>query len=319
MIDWTKFDCLRCSYTAKHQQLHSLHSDTGAQIQGQIAGLLQQSLPNASTVRTYQSILILATYQCYWTHFVIYDDYLFFSSKDYAEGIRLVGNIIISHHCFVTKVHSLHGVGANFVLFQLHGTHSWTWKAGNKYELLPIRCSSTLRWFCCLEVLSTPPKCLSLDSTASLGGRIQFSVCSSVYKHCMIDLDCYKVMCWKGKAVWWDMGMSFSRWDTGDMDSWLVNLGLGATVYIYAFCSTIIFFKLLWFLLEEITTTHESIYLEQRVARHCLITFQIVLVQKFKNLILLKNCKNHWKKKEKEKIAWTCKNPPNTHLLFSWS
>jgi len=85
LIDWTKFDCLRCSYTAKHQQLHSLHSDTGAQIQGQIAGLLQQSLPNASTVRTYQSILILATYQCYWTHFVIYDDdYLFFFPPRYV-------------------------------------------------------------------------------------------------------------------------------------------------------------------------------------------------------------------------------------------
>lgn len=131
-------------------------------------------------------------------------------------------NIIISHPCFVTKVHSLHGVCANFVLFQLHGTHSWTWKqvwiAANQMRLHPT-----------LILLSrgsvNAPECLSLDSTASLGDRIQFSVCSSVYMHCMIDLDCYKVMCWKGKAVWWDMGMSFSRCDTGDMDSWLVNLG----------------------------------------------------------------------------------------------
>ena len=52
------------------------------------------------------------------------DDYLFFPPKIYAEGIRLVGNIVISHHCFVTKVHSLHGVCANFVLFQLHGTQA---------------------------------------------------------------------------------------------------------------------------------------------------------------------------------------------------
>ena len=58
------------------------------------------------------------------------------------------------------------------------------------------------------------------------------------------------------------------------------EFGTRGNVYIYAFCSTIIFFKLLWFLLEEITTTHESIYLEQRVARRCLTTFQIVYLYK---------------------------------------
>ena len=121
--------------------------------------------------------------------------------------------------------------------------------------------------------------------------------------HCMIDLDCYKVMCWKGKAVWWDMGMSFSRWDTGDMDSWLVNLGLGATVYLYAFCCTIIFFKLLWFLLEEITTTHESIYLEQRVARRCLTTFQIVYLYKsLKTWTSSKIARTTERKKKKKKL-----------------
>jgi len=227
-------------------------------------------------------------------------------------------NIIISHPCFVTKIHSLHGVCANFVLFQLHGTHSWTWKqvriAANQMQFHPT-----------LILLSrgsvnTPKVFISRFDCFSWGP--DSIVCSSVYKHCMIDLDCYKVMCWKGKAVWWDMGMSFSRWDTGDMDSWLVNLGLGATVYIYAFCSTIIFFKLLWFLLEEITTTHESIYLEQRVARHCLTTFQIVYL--YKSLKTWTSSKiartiSKKKEKEKEKIAWTCKNPPNTHLLFSWS
>ena len=50
-------------------------------------------------------------------------------------------NIIIFHPCFVTKVHSLHGVCANFVLFQLHGTHSWTWKqvwiAANQMQFHP--------------------------------------------------------------------------------------------------------------------------------------------------------------------------------------
>ena len=78
----------------------------------------------------------------------------FFPPKIYAEGVRLVGNIIISHHCFVTKVHSLHGVCVQILCFS--SCMELTHEPGNKYELLPIRCSSTLRWFCCLEVLSTP-------------------------------------------------------------------------------------------------------------------------------------------------------------------
>lgn len=57
MIDWTNEVSLP---TAKHQQLHSLHP--GAQIQGQMAGLLQQT--EITTERFYSANLSEYPHSC---------------------------------------------------------------------------------------------------------------------------------------------------------------------------------------------------------------------------------------------------------------
>jgi len=220
----------------------------------------------------------------------------FFPPKIYAEGIRLVGNIIISHHCFVTKVHSLHGVGANFVLFQLHGTHSWTWKqvriAANQMQFHPT-----------LILLSrgsvnTPKVFISRFDCFSWGP--DSIVCSSVYMHCMIDLDCYKVMCWK--AVWWDLGMSFSLCDTGDMRLLTGEYGTSGNRLFICF---LLYYHFLQTPVVLAWRDHNDPWKYLFGAKSCSALpnylSNCILVQKFKNLNLLKNCKNHLKEKRKRK------------------